>query len=92
MIKEGGFYCRESDRWNSFSDRYDLSRNSNPSPLALSVSLIQLGATADLSAMGFGLRTGRYALIADNLKVTYFAVESQGALEVSSADAVLAKI
>lgn len=33
-----------------------------------------IDATADLSAMGFGVRTGRYALIVDDLKVVDFAV------------------
>nr|UOP57016.1 putative thioredoxin-dependent peroxidase [Thecaphora frezii] len=51
-----------------------------------------VGSISDLSAAGFGLRTGRYALIADDLKVTYFAAETQGGLEVSSAEAVLAKL
>lgn len=52
-----------------------------------------VGATADLSAMGFGERTGRYALILDDLKVVDFSVEpNPGAVEVSGADHVLAKL
>jgi len=31
-------------------------------------------ATVDLSAMGFGIRGARYALVADDLKIKYFAV------------------
>ncbi|EPQ27472.1 uncharacterized protein PFL1_05010 [Pseudozyma flocculosa PF-1] len=52
-----------------------------------------VGSTVDMSAAGFGVRTGRYALVADDLKVSYFAAEeSPGALDVSSAEAVLSKL
>ncbi|SPO23769.1 related to peroxisomal membrane protein [Ustilago trichophora] len=52
-----------------------------------------IGSTADLSAMGFGERTGRYALIVDDLKVVDFSSEpNPGAVEVSGADHVLAKL
>ncbi|KAJ9479434.1 putative Peroxiredoxin AHP1 (putative) [Pseudozyma hubeiensis] len=52
-----------------------------------------IDATADLSAMGFGQRTGRYAIIVDDLKVVDFAAEpNPGAVEVSGADHVLAKL
>ncbi|PWN50607.1 Redoxin-domain-containing protein [Violaceomyces palustris] len=53
----------------------------------------EIDALADLSAVGFGLRTGRYALIADDLKVVDFAVEtSPGVADVSSAETVLGKL
>ena len=42
--------------------------------------------------MGFGIRTGRYAIVLDDLKVKYFGVEKQGALEVSTAETVLANL
>ncbi|ETS62125.1 hypothetical protein PaG_03686 [Moesziomyces aphidis] len=52
-----------------------------------------VGSTADLSAMGFGMRTGRYALIVDDLKVVDFSPEpNPGAVETSSAEAVLSKL
>lgn len=52
-----------------------------------------VGSIADLSSMGFGKRNGRYALVVDDLKVVYFAAEpSPGAVEVSGADHVLAKL
>ncbi|EST05234.1 Redoxin [Kalmanozyma brasiliensis GHG001] len=52
-----------------------------------------VGSTADLSAMGFGERTGRYALIVDDLKVVDFSAEpNPGAVEVSGADHVLPKL
>lgn len=50
----------------------------------------QLGLTMDLSSMGFGkLRSKRFALIVDNLKLTYVGVESGGDVTESSADDVL---
>ncbi|KAJ2960408.1 hypothetical protein NQZ79_g4202 [Umbelopsis isabellina] len=50
----------------------------------------QLGLTMDLSSMGFGkLRSKRFALIVDNLKLTYVGVESGGDVIESSADDVL---
>lgn len=52
-----------------------------------------IGSVADLSAMGFGQRTGRYALIIDDLKVVDFSPEpNPGAVQVSGADHVLAKL
>jgi len=42
--------------------------------------------------MGFGLRTARYALVIDNLVVTYVGVESGAGVSVSGADAILAKL
>ncbi|KAF8513048.1 thioredoxin-dependent peroxidase [Gautieria morchelliformis] len=52
----------------------------------------ELGFALDLSARGFGLRTGRWALIIDDLKATYVGLEEQPAVSVSGADAVLAKL
>ncbi|KDN39937.1 Redoxin [Tilletiaria anomala UBC 951] len=52
-----------------------------------------LGATLDLSGAGFGERTARYALIANDLKITYFAVEEGSSeVNVSSASTVLGKL
>ncbi|KIY50085.1 thioredoxin-dependent peroxidase [Fistulina hepatica ATCC 64428] len=51
-----------------------------------------LGLQKDLSGIGFGIRTGRYALIIDNLVVKYVGVEEGGDVTVSGADAVLAKL
>jgi len=52
----------------------------------------QLGLTQDLSAKGLGIRTKRYALILDDLKVTYLGVEPGAEVGVSGVDAVLAKL
>ena len=46
----------------------------------------------DLSAVGFGIRTGRWAVILDDLKVTYLGLEEKPGVTVSGADAVLAKL
>ncbi|EIW75490.1 thioredoxin-dependent peroxidase [Coniophora puteana RWD-64-598 SS2] len=52
----------------------------------------KLGLDQDLSAVGFGTRTGRYALIIDDLKIQYVEVEQERGVTVSGADAVLAKL
>lgn len=49
-----------------------------------------LNATLDLTKQHQGERTGRYAVIADDLKITYFEQEKEGNdLDVSSAEVVL---
>jgi len=53
----------------------------------------KLGYTQDLTRVGFGIRTGRYALIVDDLVVKFIAAEEDGlGLEKSSAEKVLAKL
>ncbi|KAK7689692.1 hypothetical protein QCA50_007487 [Cerrena zonata] len=54
----------------------------------------QLGLTVDLSGAGIGLgtRTARFALIIDDLKITYLGLEKEKAVTVSGADAVLAAL
>jgi len=49
-----------------------------------------MGLDKDLSAVGFGLRTERYALIIEDLVVKYVGVESGPGVTVAGADAVLA--
>lgn len=51
-----------------------------------------VGLELDLTARGMGVRSQRYALIAQDGKVTHLAVEAPGGFEVSSADAVLAAL
>lgn len=41
--------------------------------------------------MGLGIRTNRFAMVIDDLKVTYIGVEEAPGVDVSSAEAVLAK-
>jgi peroxiredoxin (alkyl hydroperoxide reductase subunit C) len=48
-----------------------------------------LGLELDLSARGMGLRSQRFALVAEDGVVTYLAVEEPGGFEVSRAEAVL---
>jgi len=49
-----------------------------------------LGLELDLVARGLGIRSQRFALVADNMKVTHLAVEKPGDFDVSRAEAVLA--
>jgi peroxiredoxin len=51
-----------------------------------------LGLELDLTARGLGVRSQRYALVADDGKVTHLAVEAPGGFEVSKAEAILAAI
>ncbi|KAI6040741.1 thioredoxin-dependent peroxidase [Pisolithus marmoratus] len=61
--------------------------------LALSDSGAQwsqaLGLSVDLSHVGFGLRTARYAMVLDDLVVKYLGVEPARGVTVSGAEAVL---
>ncbi|KAI5480180.1 peroxiredoxin 5, atypical 2-Cys peroxiredoxin [Pseudohyphozyma bogoriensis] len=50
------------------------------------------GLSQDLSKMGFGTRAKRFALIIDDLKVTYAGIEEGGGVGPSGAEAVLAKL
>ena len=51
-----------------------------------------LGLELDLTARGLGVRSQRYALVAENGKVTHLAVEAPGGFEVSKAESILAAI
>jgi glutaredoxin/glutathione-dependent peroxiredoxin len=51
-----------------------------------------LGLELDLVQRGLGVRSQRFALIADNMKVTHLAVEKPGDFDVSRAEAVLAHL
>jgi len=48
-----------------------------------------IGLELDLNARGMGWRSQRYALVADDGKVTYLGVEAPGGFDVSRAEAVL---
>ena len=48
-----------------------------------------LGLELDLVARGLGVRSQRYALVAEDGKVTHLAIEAPGSFEVSSAEAIL---
>ncbi|KAJ3854145.1 1-Cys peroxiredoxin isozyme [Lentinula lateritia] len=52
----------------------------------------KLGLDLDLSALAFGTRTARYALIIDDLVVKYVEVEPGTEVTVSGAEAVLAHL
>jgi peroxiredoxin len=51
-----------------------------------------IGLELDLNARGMGWRSQRYALIADDGKVTHLGVEAPGGFEVSKAESVLAAL
>jgi peroxiredoxin (alkyl hydroperoxide reductase subunit C) len=51
-----------------------------------------LGLELDLVARGLGVRSQRFALVADDMVVTYLAVEKPGDFDVSRAEAVLAAV
>lgn len=51
-----------------------------------------LGLELDLVARGLGIRSQRYALIAEDGKVTHLAIEAPGGFDVSRAEAVLAAL
>jgi len=51
-----------------------------------------LGLELDLTARGMGVRSQRYALVAQDGKVTHLAVEPPGGFEVSKAESILAQV
>jgi peroxiredoxin (alkyl hydroperoxide reductase subunit C) len=51
-----------------------------------------LGLELDLTARGLGVRSQRFALVADDMRVTHLAVEQPGDFDVSRAKAVLATL
>lgn len=51
-----------------------------------------LGLELDLTQRGLGIRSQRFALVADDMKVTWLAVEEPGDFNVSRAEAVLAAL
>ena len=51
-----------------------------------------IGLELDLTARGMGVRSQRYALVAQDGKVTHIAVEAPGGFEVSKAESVLSHL
>jgi peroxiredoxin (alkyl hydroperoxide reductase subunit C) len=51
-----------------------------------------LGVELDLNARGMGVRSQRYALVAQDGKVTHLAIEAPGGFEVSKAESILAAL
>lgn len=51
-----------------------------------------LGLELDLNARGMGVRSQRYALVAEDGKVTHLGVEAPGGFEVSKAESILAAL
>ena len=48
-----------------------------------------MGLELDLTARGLGVRSQRFALVADDMKIVHLAVEAPGGFEVSRAEDVL---
>jgi peroxiredoxin len=51
-----------------------------------------IGLELDLNARGMGWRSQRYALVANDGKVSYLGVEAPGGFDVSKAEAILEKV
>ncbi len=51
-----------------------------------------LGLELDLVGRGMGMRSQRYALVAQDGKVTYLGIEQPGGFEVSTAEAILSHL
>ncbi len=51
-----------------------------------------IGLELDLNARGMGWRSQRYALVAEDGKVTHLGVEAPGGFELSKAEAILEKV
>ena len=51
-----------------------------------------LGLELDLMGRGMGIRSQRFALVAEDGKITHLAVEPPGGYEVSSAESILAQL
>ncbi|MBV9734607.1 MAG: peroxiredoxin [Acidisphaera sp.] len=51
-----------------------------------------MGLELDLGARGLGTRCQRFALVAEDMKVTHLAIEPPGGFEVSKAESVLAAL
>jgi peroxiredoxin (alkyl hydroperoxide reductase subunit C) len=51
-----------------------------------------MGVELDLMPRGMGTRSQRYALVAENGKVTHLAIEQPGGFEVSKAESILANL
>ncbi len=51
-----------------------------------------LGLELDLTSRGMGVRSQRFAMVADDMKVTHLAIEQPGDFDVSRAEAVLAAL
>ena len=51
-----------------------------------------LGLEMDITGRGMGVRSQRYALVADDGKVTYLGVEAPGGFEASKAETILAAL
>ncbi|KAF8983933.1 hypothetical protein BGZ46_009170 [Entomortierella lignicola] len=74
-------------KWTNTNDKIIMAADGN-GEFVTATGLVQ-----DLSKVGFGsVRSKRFALVTDDLKVTYIGVETASGVSVSGADAVLAAL
>ncbi|KAI1298106.1 hypothetical protein EDD11_006878 [Mortierella claussenii] len=74
-------------KWTQTNDKIILAADGNGDFVKAT------GLDQDLTKAGMGaIRSKRFALVADDLKVTYIGVETAGGVSVSGADAVLAHL
>ncbi|KAG0095400.1 hypothetical protein BGZ93_005947 [Podila epicladia] len=74
-------------KWTKTNDKIILAADGNGEFVTAT------GLAQDLTKIGFGaLRSQRFALVADDLKVTYIGVETGSGVSVSGATAVLAAL
>ncbi|KAF9927985.1 hypothetical protein FBU30_002729 [Linnemannia zychae] len=74
-------------KWTNTNDKIIMAADGNGEFVS------HTGLVQDLRKIGFGaVRAMRFALIADNLKVTYVGVEDGPGVTVSGVDAVLAEL
>ena len=52
----------------------------------------KIGLEIDSTAFGMGIRSRRYALVANDSKITQLFIDEPGKIEVSTAESVLSKL
>jgi alkyl hydroperoxide reductase 1 len=90
-------------RFNRVQDQVYNSMFTSRQPIHNSIKVIgltdvnaqwsqELGLSIDRIAAGLGIRTARFAMVVNDLKVTYFGYEESSGVDVSGADAVLVNL
>jgi glutaredoxin/glutathione-dependent peroxiredoxin len=73
----------------AWGDKHGVEGKVTMLPDGMALFATALGLTQELAGPQLGLRGQRFALVAEDGKITHLAVEEGGAFEVSSAEAVL---
>lgn len=96
-----GTYKNDREEW--LADIYFLKKNAFAKAYQADDKVIMagdgsalfansLGLTQDLTKMGMGIRSKRFAIVIDDLVVKYIGVENAPGVTSSGAEAVLAKL